>query len=116
MPMPKTSDYPLQTKRMVIGHVLVCHGCCCGDVDRGKPEVPVDWLKQEWRKRGLLKNIQLSICGCLGPCDLANVVKEMCIRDRAASWTGRNTKSSTIMATKKTRSTAWISSLPQRIR
>ncbi|HUE00869.1 MAG TPA: (2Fe-2S) ferredoxin domain-containing protein [Bryobacteraceae bacterium] len=73
--MPKTSDYPLQTKRMVIGHVLVCHGCCCGDVDRGKPEVPVDWLKQEWRKRGLLKNIQLSICGCLGPCDLANVVK-----------------------------------------
>ncbi len=73
--MPETRDYLLKTKRMVIGHVLICCGCCCGDVSRGKPEVPVDWIKQEWRNRGLLKNIQLSICGCLGPCDLTNVVK-----------------------------------------
>lgn len=60
---------------MVIGRVVICHGCCCGDVDRGKSEVPVGWLKQARRKRSLLKNIRLSICGCLGPCDLANVVK-----------------------------------------
>jgi hypothetical protein len=39
------------------------------------PEVPVDWLKAEWRRRGLLKNVQLSISGCLGPCDVPNVVK-----------------------------------------
>jgi hypothetical protein len=73
--MQKAHEYPLTTKRIVIGHVQVCRGCCCGDVSRDKPEVPVEWLKQEWRKRGLLKNIQLSICGCLGPCDLTNVVK-----------------------------------------
>jgi cobaltochelatase CobN len=34
----------------------------------------VDWLKKEWRARGLLKRVQLTISGCLGPCDLPNVV------------------------------------------
>jgi cobaltochelatase CobN len=34
----------------------------------------VEWLKKEWRQRGLLKNIQLTFSGCLGPCDLPNVV------------------------------------------
>ena len=62
------------TKRLVTGNILICRGCCCGDVSRGKPEVPVEWLKREWRQRGLLKNIQLTISGCLGPCDIANVV------------------------------------------
>ena len=65
----------LTTKRLVIGQVIVCSGCCCGAVSRGKPEVPVDWLKQEWRRRGLLKNLQLTISNCLGPCDLPNVVR-----------------------------------------
>ena len=69
------TGFPLQTKRMVIGHLTVCSGCCCGVVSRGKPEVPVEWLKSEWRSRGLLKNIQLTISCCLGPCDLTNVVK-----------------------------------------
>ena len=36
--------------------------------------MPVDWLKTEWRSRGLLKNIQLTVSGCLGPCDVANVM------------------------------------------
>ena len=36
--------------------------------------MPSDWLKQEWRRRGLLKRVQLSVSGCLGPCDVANVV------------------------------------------
>ena len=69
-----SGELMLATKRLVIGHVVMCRGCCCGDVGRGKPEVPVDWLKSEWRQRGLLKNIQLTISGCLGPCDLSNVV------------------------------------------
>jgi len=69
------SEHPLTTRRVVIAQVLICSGCCCGAVDRGKPEVPVDWLKQEWRSRGLLKNIQLTISRCLGPCDLPNVVR-----------------------------------------
>jgi len=42
--------------------------------DKGKPEVPVDALKAEWKRRALLKHVQLSISGCLGPCDLLNVV------------------------------------------
>ena len=64
----------LATKRLVIGQVTVCSGCCCGAVSRGKPEVPIDWLKKEWKRRGLLKNVQLTISNCLGPCDLPNVV------------------------------------------
>jgi len=31
-------------------------------------------MKEEWKKRGLKKSIQLTISGCLGPCDLSNVV------------------------------------------
>jgi hypothetical protein len=54
--------------------VAVCQGCCCGNTANGKPPVPVDWLKKEWRARGLLKRVQLTISGCLGPCDLPNVV------------------------------------------
>ena len=65
---------PVTTKRLVIGQVSVCFGCCCGQTDRGKPAVPVEWLKHELRSRGLLKNIQLTISGCLGPCDVPNVV------------------------------------------
>ncbi len=68
-------DSALKTKRLVIGQVIVCSGCCCGAVGRGKPEVPVEWLKQEWRKRGLLKRVQLTISSCLGPCDVPNVVR-----------------------------------------
>ena len=72
--MREAVDQVLTTKRLVIGHVVMCRGCCCGEVSKGKPEVPVEWLKQEWRSRGLLKNVQLTISGCLGPCDLSNVV------------------------------------------
>jgi hypothetical protein len=65
----------LETKRRVIGQMIVCHGCCCGATDKGRPEVPVEWLKEEWRRRGLLKRFQLSISGCIGPCDVPNVVE-----------------------------------------
>jgi hypothetical protein len=72
---PKDMDkFALTTKRLVLGHVSVCQGCCCGNIANGKPAVPVEWLKKEWRARGLLKRIQLSISGCLGPCDVPNVV------------------------------------------
>ena len=80
-------SFPLHTKRQVIGQVLMCCGCCCGDVERGKPEVPVEWLKSEWRKRGLVKDIDLSFSGCLGPCDLTNVVS---VSDATGSvWLGQ---------------------------
>lgn len=65
----------LQTKRRVIGQITVCSGCRCGAVHRGKPDVPVEWLKFEWRSRGLLKVLQLTIAACMGPCGLNNVVR-----------------------------------------
>lgn len=34
----------------------------------------MEWLKREWRARGLLKRVQLTVSGCLGPCDVPNVV------------------------------------------
>jgi len=30
------------TKRLIIGQVSVCLGCCCGQTDHGKREVPVE--------------------------------------------------------------------------
>jgi hypothetical protein len=47
--MEKTNKFLLVTKRLVIGHVTVCQGCCCGNVANGRPPVPLDWLKKEWR-------------------------------------------------------------------
>jgi cobaltochelatase CobN len=64
----------LETKRLVIGQMIICQGCCCGATQKDRPAVPVEWLKAEWRKRGLLKRVQLSISGCVGPCDQPNVV------------------------------------------
>jgi hypothetical protein len=66
--------FSMQTKRVVLAHVSLCCGCCCGAVQKGNPEVPVEWMKDEWKRRGLKKSIQLTISGCLGPCDLPNVV------------------------------------------
>ena len=34
----------------------------------------VEWLKAEWRRRGLLKRVQRTFSGCLGPCDVPSVV------------------------------------------
>lgn len=67
-------DCPLKTKRLVVGQITIGRGCCCDYVERGLTEVPVQWLKSEWRKRGLLKRVQLTISGCVGPCDVPNVV------------------------------------------
>jgi cobaltochelatase CobN len=63
-----------ETKRRVIGQMIVCQGCCCGATHKDRPAVPVEWLKEEWRKRGLLRRFQLSISGCVGPCGVPNVV------------------------------------------
>lgn len=62
------------TRRRALASVLVCVGCCCGRVDKGRPHVPVDWLKVEFKRRKLLHRVHLTITGCLGPCDVANVV------------------------------------------
>lgn len=64
----------LEPKRLMLAQISVCDGCCCGKTEKGHPEVPVQWLKKEWKLRGLLKRVHLSISGCLGPCDVSNVV------------------------------------------
>ena len=62
----------LDTRRRVIGQLIVCQGCCCGATQKNRPNVPVEWMKDEWRKRGLLKRFQLTVSGCVGPCDAPN--------------------------------------------
>lgn len=67
--------FPRSTRRHAFAQFLVCaSGCCCGRTDKGKPAVPVPWLKAEWRARRLNPRVQLTIAECLGPCDLVNVV------------------------------------------
>jgi hypothetical protein len=88
--MNHNDGFSLTTKRLVIGHVTVCQGCCCGNTANGRPPVPVDWLKKEWRARGLLKRVQLTISGCLGPCDIPNIVT---ISDASGTqWLGEITE------------------------
>jgi cobalt/nickel transport system ATP-binding protein len=82
----RTVTASLATKRMVHAQMAVCLGCCCGRVDKGKPEVPVDRLKSAWKENKLLKFVQLSISGCLGPCDVPNVVKISSARGQ--EWIG----------------------------
>lgn len=71
--MSKRDSAPFTTRK-TLGQVVVCLGCCCGRTDKGHPAVPVDWLKNEWKRRTLPKKIHLTISGCLGPCDATNVV------------------------------------------
>jgi hypothetical protein len=61
------------TRRQALAQLLFCEGCCCGRTDRGKPELPVERLKTAWREHKLNRVVQLTISGCLGPCDLTNV-------------------------------------------
>ena len=51
----------------------VCNGCCCGRVEKGHNEVPIDFLKKSWEENNLSEYVKLSITGCLGPCSKHNV-------------------------------------------
>jgi cobaltochelatase CobN len=77
----------MQTKRVLVAQVALCRGCCCGAVGKGNPEVPVEWMKDEWKKRRLKTSIQLTISGCLGPCDLSNVANISSAKQTV--WLGR---------------------------
>ena len=65
------------TKRTALAQVACCVGCCCGRTHRGFPPVPVDRLKAVWKQEKLNRTVQLTISGCLGPCDMANVILVM---------------------------------------
>ena len=56
-----------------LGQIFFCEGCCCGRNDKGFPALPKDMIKERWKSLKLNGTIQLTISGCLGPCDLANV-------------------------------------------
>ena len=78
---------PLATARgRILGQILLCEGCCCGRTDKGFPPVPRDWIKRQWKGEKLNKSVQLTISGCLGPCDLANVV--CVVSPRGMQWFG----------------------------
>ena len=57
----------------ILGQIIFCEGCCCGREDRGFKPVPRNWIEYQLKNEKLNKSVQLSISGCLGPCDLANV-------------------------------------------
>ena len=54
--------------------VIVCSGCCCGNLEKGHDKVPFELLENEWEKHELNENIPLKFSGCLGPCSMRNVV------------------------------------------
>ena len=60
--------------RIQDGHLFVCHGCCCGQTEKGFPPLPLEEFKRQWKERGIRRRFHLTISGCLGPCALANVV------------------------------------------
>jgi len=77
----------MQTRIESPAQLLLCKGCCCGRPDRGFPEVPVDRIKAVWKAEKLNRTVQLTISGCLGPCDLPNVA--VVITAAGIEWLGR---------------------------
>ncbi len=69
-----------------LGQILLCEGCCCGRTDRGFKPVPCDWIEQQWKEEKLNRTVELTISGCLGPCDLANVA--CVISPQGIQWFG----------------------------
>lgn len=48
--------------------------------------MPRGWLKSQWKSRKLNQSVQLTMSGCLGPCDIANVVA--ILRPDGCTWLG----------------------------
>ena len=66
--------------------VVLCSGCCCGRVEKGHNEVPVDDLKDAWGEHALDDSVELMISGCLGPCKMHNV--SVLVTDGDMLWLG----------------------------
>src|SRR6516225_6689041 len=89
LPLPHTGASRLRTRRQALAQIVLCQGCCCGQTGRGLPAVPLDWLKPIWKSEKLNKTVQLTVSGCLGPCDLPNVA--CVITPDEQTWYGRLT-------------------------
>ena len=72
-PRRKRCPDAAENRASALAQLVCCQGCCCGRTDRGRPELPVEQFKEIWRTEKLNRTVQLTISGCLGPCDLANV-------------------------------------------
>jgi cobaltochelatase CobN len=88
LPLPHTGQR-LRTRRKPLAQIVLCQGCCCGQTERGLPAVPLDWLKPLWKSEKLNKIVQLTVSGCLGPCDLPNVC--CIVTPEGLTWYGRLT-------------------------
>jgi cobaltochelatase CobN len=82
---PRVCDLTTHVKSPA--QLLLCKGCCCGKTERGLPEVPVDRIKAVWKAEKLNRAVQLTISGCLGPCDLPNVA--VVATAAGTEWLGR---------------------------
>ena len=67
--------------------VVVCNGCCCGRVEKGHNEVPVDSLEKAWDEHGLGRSVKLIVSDCLGPCSMHNV--SLLNTERGKTWLGK---------------------------
>jgi hypothetical protein len=85
--MSSQSSEAVKTKRRVLGQVVLCVGCCCGQTGKGRPAVPEARIKSAWKTEKLNRTIQLTISGCVGPCDVANVAQ--IIAPNGIIWLGR---------------------------
>lgn len=81
---PDTRPLLRTSRSSALGQIIFCDGCCCGRVERGMPEFPKELIKTKWKALSLNESIQLTVSGCLGPCDLANVA---CILTADGRWT-----------------------------
>lgn len=82
-----SKDDLVKTKRRVLAQIVLCDGCCCGRVEKGKPGLPVQRIKSAWKAERLNKVIHLTVSGCLGPCDVANVAQ--IVTPDQTRWFGR---------------------------
>ena len=82
-----STEEEVRTKRHALAQLVLCKGCCCGRPDKGRPAVPEERMTATWKKEHLLKTVQLTISGCLGPCDVPNVVQ--IITPEGTEWYGR---------------------------
>ena len=71
----------------VLGSIHVCDGCCCGRVEKGHNEVPVDELKKMWKENSLNNHVKLVISNCLGHCSMHNVT--LIKIDNSKKWIGK---------------------------
>jgi cobaltochelatase CobN len=89
LPLPHLGGPRLRTRRRPLAQIVLCQGCCCGQTARGLPAVPLDWLRPIWKSEKLNKAVQLTVSGCLGPCDLPNVA--CLVTPQEQTWYGRLT-------------------------